>query len=171
MPGRLQALPLLWLVLLWMVFWQSWSPMVVFGGLVFAVAVSRLSPLPRMQVNATLRPWPFVVLVAVFLRDLVLAVLQVAAMVLLPGRRTDAAIVEVVFQAEEELFQTIASELITLVPGTMVIDVDVERRLATVHALGVRTPEDAEAIRRDCLAQEERVLAAFDADHDPRKGN
>lgn len=165
MLRRIQLFPLLWLMVVWIIAWGSYSPMIIFGGLALGLMVSLASPLPRMRVNGTFRPWAFVVLVVVFLRDLVAAVIDVTKLALLPGRRTDAAMVVVRFQAEEELFQTITSELITLVPGTMVIDLDDATGIAHVHCLGVRSEEDADRMRQDCLAQERRVLAAFDADY------
>ncbi|WP_462417311.1 Na+/H+ antiporter subunit E [Kytococcus sp. Marseille-QA3725] len=165
MTRRIQILPLLWLVLLWVIAWGSYSPMILFGGLALGLLVTLASPLPRLRLNATLRPWALVVLVAVFLKDLVKAVWDVSLLVLLPGRSTDAAVVVVRFAADEELFQTITSEMITLVPGTMVIDLDEQTRVAHVHCLGVRDAADAETVRQECLEQERRVLAAFDADY------
>ncbi|WP_374929268.1 Na+/H+ antiporter subunit E [Kytococcus sedentarius] len=165
MLRRIQLFPLLWLVVLWIIAWGSYSPMIIVGGLVLGLMVTLASPLPLMRVHGTFRPWSFVVLVVVFLRDLVAAVVEVTMLAVVPGRRTDAAIVVVQFQADEELFQTITSELITLVPGTMVIDLDDATGIAHVHCLRVRSAEDAESLRQDCLAQERRVLAAFDADY------
>ncbi|PKZ41532.1 Na+/H+ antiporter subunit E [Kytococcus schroeteri] len=165
MVRRLQLLPLLWLVVVWVVAWGSYSPMILFGGLVAGLFVTLASPLPRLNLNATVRPWALLVLVVLFLKDLAKAVWDVSMMALLPGRTTDAAIITVRFAADEELFQTITSELITLVPGTMVIDLDDETRVAHVHCLGVKDEADAEAVRQECLEQERRVLAAFDADY------
>ncbi len=165
MLRRLQILPMLWLMVLWIIAWGSYSPMIIAGGLLMGLLVTMASPLPRLRINSTFRPWAFVVLVAVFLRDLAAAVWQVTLLALLPGRSTDAAIVVVRFEADEELFQTITSELITLVPGTMVIDLDDSTRIAHVHALGVKDEADAARIRQECVDQEQRVLAAFDADY------
>ena len=59
--------------------------------------------------------------------------------------------------------QTVTAQLVSLVPGSVVVELDSPRGLLSVHAFAARTAADVETARADVLAQEERVLRALAA--------
>jgi multicomponent Na+:H+ antiporter subunit E len=161
---RIQPVPLLLLTTVWVLLWGNVSWANVLGGLVLSVLVLMVFPLPRLITGIRIRPWPLLVLITRFHRDLFVASGQVAAAAIFHGPSTRGRIVAVELRARDQLLQTITAEMVALVPGTVVLDLRSADGTLLVHALDVETEEQAEAVRRDIRAQEERVLRALAAD-------
>lgn len=81
-----------------------------------------------------------------FLKQLFLANLRVALAVLSPLRKLDPGIVAVPIELRSDLEITLLANLITLTPGTLALDVSLDRKLIYVHAFHVGDPE---AFRRE----------------------
>ncbi|MGD8199353.1 Na+/H+ antiporter subunit E [Ornithinimicrobium sp. W1679] len=161
-PRRLSWWSVTWLTVVWVLLWGNPSPVVLAGGVLTAVLVLVVFPLPRVRVRLRLKPWAFAVLVTRFLADVVVASFQVAWLTVRPGRPVRGVVMDLELAGDDELLQTITAEMTALVPGTVVIDLEPSERLLTLHALDVTTPRQAKAVRRRVLAQEARVLRAFD---------
>ncbi|MCF6509292.1 Na+/H+ antiporter subunit E [Blastococcus sp. MG754426] len=160
-------LPLLvWLVLVWNLLWGTWSWANLLGGVVVALAVTLLLPLPPVEGGARVRPIAFVRFLSYFVVDLVSSGALVAWQTVRPSGIDRSAIVTVQLRTDSDLLLTILSESLTLVPGSMVIDLDRERRTLGLHILHVRHEADVERQRASVLAQEERVVRAFGSPDD-----
>lgn len=136
----------------------------VVAGVIVAFLVQLVFPLPSVTVGVHFRPIRFIVLATRFLWDMTAASIQVAWLAVRPGPVVGGVVVDLRLRSDNELFQTITAEMVALVPGTVVVDLDGERRILTLHLLDVTTRQQAEVIRRRVLAQEARVLRAFDPD-------
>lgn len=155
-------LPLLvWLVLVWMLLWGTWSWANLISGVVLALVVTVVLPLPPVVGGTRIRPVGFLVFVGWFAVDLVSSGALVAWQTIRPSGIDRSAIIRVQLRTDSDLLLTILAESLTLVPGSMVIDMDRERRTLAVHVLHVRDEEDVERQRRSVLAQERRVVRAF----------
>jgi multicomponent Na+:H+ antiporter subunit E len=155
-------LPLLvWLVLVWNLLWGTWSWANLLGGVVVALAVTLLLPLPPVVGGARLRPVALVRFVGHFVTDLISSGALVAWQTVRPAGIDRSAIITVQLRTDSDLLLTILSESLTLVPGSMVIDLDREKRTLGVHILHVRDESDVERQRDAVLAEEERVVRAF----------
>lgn len=163
-PGyRLRhQLPLLvWLVLVWNLLWGTWSWANLLGGLAVALGVTLLLPLPPVVGSARARPGALLSFLAYFVADLVRSGALVAWQTVRPSGIDRSAIITVQLRTDSDLLLTILAESLTLVPGSMVIDMDRERRTMAVHILHVRDEDDVEGQRAFVLTQEERVVRAF----------
>lgn len=162
-----------WLTAVWVLLWGAPTPLTLVGGVLVAVVVLLLFPLPRVRVRFVVRPAATVLLFARFLWDLVKASLEVSWLAVARGPTTRGAVMDIELAGDEELLQTITAEMVALVPGTVVIDLEPHKRLLTLHALDVTTLRQAQTVRRRVLAQEARVLRAFHPDPksvlDPRR--
>ncbi len=161
-PPGLRQLPLVaWLVLLWVLLWGTWSWANVLSGLLVAVLVTWFLPLPPVVEHARFRPLPVLRLVAWFVRDLLVSSVQVALLSLRPAPPR-AAVVGVQLRTESDLLLTLITQVVNLVPGTLVLDVDRTSRRLLVHVL-LRTggEDEVERHRRDVVVVEERVVRAF----------
>jgi multicomponent Na+:H+ antiporter subunit E len=69
--------------------------------------------------------------------------------------------VRVQLRVDSDLLLTIVAETISLVPGSLVLDLDREERLIAVHLLHVHDRADVERQKRDVLATEDRIVRAF----------
>ena len=64
-------------------------------------------------------------------------------------------------RADSDLLLTMVAETVSLVPGSLVLDLDREERLIAVHLLHVEDLADVERQKRDVLATEDRIVRAF----------
>jgi multicomponent Na+:H+ antiporter subunit E len=161
-PWHRHQVPLLaWLVLVWILLWGTWSWANLLSGLAVALAVTLLFPLPPVAGNTRVRPLPLLRFVRHFLVDLVVSGAQVAWRAVGPGGARQGAIVRVQLRADSDLLLTVVAETISLVPGSLVLDLDREHRLISVHLLHVDDLADVERQKRDVLATEDRIVRAF----------
>jgi multicomponent Na+:H+ antiporter subunit E len=162
-PSRLRhQLPLLaWLVVVWILLWGTWSWANVLSGLTVALVVMLVLPLPPVVGGTRVRPLPLVLFVGHFLVDLVVSGAQVAWRAIGPGGVRQGAIVQVQLRADSDLLLTVVAETVSLVPGSLVLDLDRESRLIAVHLLHVDDLADVERQKADVLAIEERIVRAF----------
>ncbi|SFE06996.1 Na+/H+ antiporter subunit E [Blastococcus tunisiensis] len=155
-------LPLLvWLVLVWNLLWGTWSWANLISGVLVALAVTLLLPLPPVVGGARVRPVALVRFLGHFVYDLIKSGALVAWQTVRPRGIDRSAIITVQLRTDSDLLLTILAESLTLVPGSMVIDLDRERRTLGLHILHVVDEGDVEAQRASVLAEEERVVRAF----------
>ena len=173
-PGRALTdaawqLPLLlWLVAVWMLLWGTFSLANALNGLILAILVTRLFPLPPVPHVGRLHPWGATVLLVRFLADLVPATIQVAAYALRPGPPVRSAVIAVQMRSPDDLPLTLTAEMVSLTPGSAIIEMDREARTLYVHVLGLDDPAGADAVRADIRALEDRVLRAVARNPPPR---
>ena len=127
---------------------------IALGILVSAVALFVLrGQLP--EVDFRIRPLAAVMLFLLFMKELFRSAGRVARLVLSrnPDISPDIVIVPVSLTRDAEL--TLLSNLITLTPGTLTVDVTEDRRALIVHALEA---DDQDAVRRDIRSGFERAI-------------
>ena len=151
-----------------MLLWGNLSWANVLAGLVLGTAVLLAFPLPKLTVGVRVRPLALLRLVVRFLFDVVVASVHVAWLAVRPKGAPRSSVITIPLVSRNELFQTIVGEMVSLVPGSLVIDLDGERGLLSLHYLEVETREDLERVRAGVLALEQRVLAALAADRSGR---
>ena len=165
---RLRAhLPLLaWLVLIWMLLWGTWSWANLLSGLVVGVLVTAVAPLPPVVGGLRVRPLPLLRFLGHFLTDLVTSAAQVAWAALRPGGPRTGALVRVALRTDSDLLLTMTAEAVSLVPGTLVIDLDRAERTLSLHLLHARDLDDVARQKADVLVLEDRLVRALGAPQD-----
>lgn len=158
---RHQVPLMLWLVLVWNLLWGTWSWANLISGVVVALAVTVLLPLPPVVGGARVHPVGLLVFLGYFFTDLVRSAALVAWQTIRPGGIHHSAIIRVQMRTDSDLLLTIVAESLTLVPGSLVIDMDRAQRTLALHILHVRDLADVESRRAAVLAEEERVVRAF----------
>ncbi|WP_308123284.1 Na+/H+ antiporter subunit E [Modestobacter marinus] len=160
---RMRAhLPLLaWLVLVWMLLWgtRSWANLL--SGLLVATLLMTVLPLPPVEGGNRLRPIALLGFLGRFALDLVTSAGQVAWQALRPGPPRCGAIVRVPLRTDSELLLTMVAEAVSLVPGSLVVDLDREQSVLSVHLLYVRDLDDVAQQKAHVLDVEERLARAF----------
>jgi multicomponent Na+:H+ antiporter subunit E len=152
---------LLGLVALWIFLWDHVDVLTVTTGVLLAIAVTRALYLPPVLLSGRFNPWRGLLLGLRMMFDVVVASIQVAFKSIWPTWQPMNAIIDVQLLTRSDLVTTLTAEAITVVPGTVVIDIDRERGLLYLHALGTRTPEDIDRARERVLATEERIVLAI----------
>lgn len=117
-------------------------------------------PLPPVSFGGHLRPRALLRLAGVFVVELVSASIHVAAIAVRPGFRPRGAIIGVRLRVRTDLNLALTAELLSLVPGTLIVEVDRDAGVLYVHVLDVRSPADLTGSRDRILAVEERIVRA-----------
>ncbi|MEU2612060.1 Na+/H+ antiporter subunit E [Micromonospora sp. NPDC007271] len=166
---RDQAVALGWLVVIWQLLWGRFSWGNLLGGLVVGAAVLIFFPLPPVTFGGRLRVGALLVLAVTFVGELVRASVHVAAIAVRPGYRPRGAILAVPLRVRTDLNLALAAELVSLVPGTLILDVDRDRGVLYVHVLEVCRPEDLAVNRARVLAVERRIVRAVGSPQEVRQ--
>ena len=160
---RRHWLVLAWLLVLWLLLWgvPLDSPLVLLAGVAVAVGVVALFPMPSLSHHVTVRPVGVLRLVGHVLVNLVGSATTVAWETLSRGPRARTGIVAVPLHADNDLLVSATAHLTTLIPGTLVVELDRERLLLYVHALPLRDAREADRRRADAWHAERLTVGAW----------
>lgn len=149
------------LTILWALLWRSFSPMILVGGLIVSTLVALVFPFPKVELAPVVRPWPLIVLTSVFLWDMTRASFQVGWFAIRRKPCPQAALIEAPLVTGSDILQTITAEMICLVPGSLLIELDSEGKRMWLHVMNVDSDEALEGARKMARDQEYRVVAAL----------
>lgn len=157
-----RQLPLLVaLVAVWVFLWDHVDALTIVTGVLLAVAVTRVLYLPPVLLSGRFNPWRGLLFGLRMIFDVLLASFQVALAAMNPRWQPMNAIIAVQLHTRSDLVTTLTAEAISVVPGTLVVDIDRERGLLYLHALGTNTDADLERVRRAVLGVEGRIVLAM----------
>ncbi|MEO0991876.1 MAG: Na+/H+ antiporter subunit E, partial [Pseudomonadota bacterium] len=88
------------------------------------------------------RVWAWIKLIVRFHYELVVSSLQVAMDVITPGFRANPKIIEMPLGVKTDTGILMITNLITLTPGTLSVDVSEDRMTAVIHAMYADDPEE-----------------------------
>jgi multicomponent Na+:H+ antiporter subunit E len=157
---RDQALALGWLVVVWSLLWGEVNWANLAGGLVVGGAVLLFFPLPAVTFAGRLRPRALLVFAFRFGTELVGASLHVARIAVQPGYRPRGAIIGVRLRVPTDLNLALTAEAVSLVPGTLILEVDRDSGTLYLHVLDTHGPADLTLARERTLAVERRIVRA-----------
>ncbi|WP_226346041.1 Na+/H+ antiporter subunit E [Agilicoccus flavus] len=159
--GRVRPLPLLLLTAVWVLLWGNLSVGNVVAGLLVGLVVLVLFPLPYAEFRTRVRPIALLVLLGRFLFDLVTASLVMAYQAAAPWVRPQGRLMTVPLRTHDEVLATLTAEMTGLIPGSIIVDLDVDRREMLIHAFDVPDQEAFDRVMATVQGQEDRVLRAF----------
>ena len=152
-------LPLvIWLVLVWGALWQDFSPGNLLFGAVLAYVVVNVFYLPPVELTGRFNVFWALAFVGRFLGQLVVASLQVFWLALTRGPRLRNAVVAVELRSHSDFLVTATGHALSLIPGSLVLEVDRSTSTLYLHCLNVTSAADADAVRRDVRATEARLI-------------
>jgi multicomponent Na+:H+ antiporter subunit E len=145
-----QELPLLvWLVFVWGALWQDFSPGNLLFGALIAVVVARLFYLPPVELGGRFSVVRAVAFAIVFLGKVVAASFQVLYLAVARGPKVTNAVVAVQLRSHSDLMVTATGHVISLIPGSLVVEVDRSTSTLYIHGLNVRNGEDVMNLRKE----------------------
>ncbi|MCC3300479.1 Na+/H+ antiporter subunit E [Arthrobacter sp. zg-Y895] len=151
----LQELPLLiWLVFLWGALWQDFSAGNLVFGAVIAFFVANIFYLPPVELSGRFNPLYGLLFAGRFLYKLVEASFHVLWLALVRGPRIRNGVIGVKLRSRSDLLVTATGHVLSLIPGSLIVDVDRSTSTLYLHALNVSTAEQAEKVRADALDAE-----------------
>lgn len=161
---RLQWRAILALTVIWVILWGNYSLVDILAGLVIGWLVTVTFPLPPIRYHGRLRPIGLLVLVLTTTRDLAVASWRLTLSAFAPRIDFHPAVIRVRLRANQDLYQVETAELISIVPGSIVIDARRSTRVLYLHLVDVSGPDGVEESRQHSLEVERRVMEAVASD-------
>lgn len=151
---------MLWLILIWMLLWHQFTPLALVTGILVAIFVTRVFRLPTVELVGRINFWYSLVFIVRFLGAVVLGAISVAIQVFDFRRQPGAAIVEIPLRYADDIVTTHVAVTASLIPGSLVVESDRDRRILYLHVIGVRSRADVDAFRDEVLRWERRIVRA-----------
>jgi len=154
-----QELPLLvWLVFVWGALWQDFSPGNLLFGALLAVLVARMFYLPPVELSGRFNVLHAVPFALGFLGRVAVASFQVMLLAVVRGPDVSNAVVAVPLRSHQDLMVTVTGHIASLIPGSLVVEVDRSTSTLYLHGLNVKNAEDAARLRNDVRAIEAGLI-------------
>jgi len=150
----------IWLIALWMLLWGQFTVLAFLTGVAVAIFVTAQFRLPPVELSGRVNLWWSFVFFVEFVVSVVQGSLVVAWQVIDPRRQPGAAIIAVPLVTDDDLIMTHVGVTCSLIPGSLVIDLDRDRRILYMHVLGARNDGHIEKHKRQVLRWEERLVRA-----------
>ncbi|WP_338694075.1 Na+/H+ antiporter subunit E [Streptomyces sp. Q6] len=154
-------LPLIvWLTVIWMLLWSvpNWGNLI--GGVLIAVVLCLVFPLPRVELALRLRPFGILRLAGYLLYDMVAASLAVSRHAL-AGRRPPAAVIAVPLRCRTDLMIAATAVAVSCVPGGALVEVNGATATLYLHTVDADDPAVLDRTRDDVWRLEGLVVRAF----------
>lgn len=150
----------LWLIALWMLLWGQSTLIAFVTGVVMAVFVTQVFRLPPVELSGRFNLWYGAIFAITFVLALVRGSLLVAWQVIDPRGQPGSSIIAIPLRTDDDLIMTHTGVAASLIPGSLVIEADRDRRVLYLHVLGATTDKQVEHQRRAILGWEARIVRA-----------
>ena len=159
---------LCWLILVWILLWGNVSVANIVSGLAIALVITVLLPLPLVPVEGRVHLLSLLRLIAQVAYLLVLSSVQVAWLAIKPGPPPLNAVLRARLAVKSDLVLALAANIITLIPGSIVLEIDQSRRLLYMHVIDVGSDRSVDRFYRQVAEIERLLVASFERNTDWR---
>jgi multicomponent Na+:H+ antiporter subunit E len=161
---RDRAITVAVLLAVWMLLWGVFSWANLISGLLVAVVVLTVFPLPPVTFAGRPRPLGLLRFGLRFVVDLVRASAQLSWLAFRFGHHPRSAIIRVPLRVRSDLILTLTGEAVSLVPGSLIVDTDQACTTLYIHVIGVSDRAEVERFRRAVYEVEARIVRAIGSD-------
>ncbi|MGQ4277634.1 Na+/H+ antiporter subunit E [Pseudidiomarina sp. E22-M8] len=138
-------IPAPWWSLFLLCFWLLLQNEVSFGttllGLILALVIPMYTLRARDHRTTMHKPWLAIQYFFILLVDIILSNFNIAAIILMPRKRIQPALIEFPLELSGAVPITILASTISLTPGTISAELGRDGRSLLIHALNVQDPE------------------------------
>jgi multicomponent Na+:H+ antiporter subunit E len=160
--AALRAWVLCWLMMVWMLLWGTTSAANVISGLAIALMITVLLPLPAVPIEGRLHPVSLLVLIVVVAYELVKSSLHVVWLAIRPGPPPHSAVLRAHLDIKSDLVLALAVNILTLTPGSIVLEIDQVRRMIYVHVIDVGAQSGVDRFYRQVARIERLLVTTFE---------
>lgn len=160
---------LIWLTAVWIALWGDLSLANIFAGIVVALIVVFALPLPLVPVAGRFHPLSFLELIVVASYYALESSFQVAWFAIRPSGPPVSGVLRVNLGIQSDLVLVICTDLLNLIPGTMVLELDRARCVVYVHVLDVGSDEAVVKFYRITRRLEHLMIMAFERPSERRR--
>jgi multicomponent Na+:H+ antiporter subunit E len=164
----LRAWVLCWLTLVWILLWGTASVANILGGLAIALLITLLLPLPAVPVEGRVHPLSLARLALFVGWELVLSSVQVAWLAIKPGPPPRSAVLRARLAVKSDLVLALGVNIITLTPGSIVLEINQTRRMVYVHVIDVGSERAVSSFYRLVAKLERLLVASFERESEWR---
>lgn len=157
-----------WLVLVWILLWGTFSAANVLSGLLVALVIILLLPLPVVPVEGRVHPLSLIRLIVTVGYYLVLSSVQVAFLAVRPGPPPLSAVLRAHLAVKSDLVLALAVNIFNLIPGSIVLEIDQTHRMLYMHVIDVGTDRSVNRFYRQVAEMERLLVATFERERDWR---
>lgn len=153
----------LFLAVIWALFFGGFTWLTVLSGLAVGYGILWvLQPLQGARSTYFSRVWYWAKLIVMFLYELLVSSVQVLKDIFTPQHLSNPAIIDMPLDVKSDAGILLVTNLISLTPGTLSIDVSEDRKMLQLH---VMFADDPEAVCRQLKQGMERwVIDAVEGD-------
>jgi multicomponent Na+:H+ antiporter subunit E len=157
-----------WLTVVWILLWGDVSAANVVTGLALATVITVLLPLPPVPIEGRLHPVSLLRLIVKVAYYLVLSSVQVAWLAIKPGPPPSSAVLRAHLALKSDLVLALAVNVINLIPGSIVLEIDQTSRMIYVHVIDVGSERSVRQFHRQVAEVERLMIASFERPEDWR---
>lgn len=159
---RWRELPLwIGLIITWMALWREISWMSLISGAVVSILAMRLFYLPPVILARRFNVWWAFRYLVYFFWHLAVASFQVAWLALRPGSTPRTAIIETRVRTKSDFILTMIGLTVSLIPGSLVVEIDRFRSTLYLHVLNTPTLEKINDMRVEVSRIEELLIRSL----------
>lgn len=160
----LRIFSVLALATIWTLLWGRFTVPNIVLGMVVAVVIMVLLPLPPVPVQGRVHPWSVLQLLGLFGWYLVASSAQLMWLAIRPGPPPQTGVLRVPLNIKSDLVLVMASSITTLIPGSIVLEIDQVRRILYCHVIDVGNARSVERFYHQAAHVERLLIAAFERD-------
>jgi len=149
------------LTIVWLLLWGHLNLVTLLSGIVLGYLVSVVFPLPAFLYDGKVRPIGVLRLLWQLFSHLVLASFDLASYSLRRTVQMRPGVVRIDLTSHSDLVQVMTAALVSLVPGTIVVDAPRHERRLYLHVFDLKGPDAVANEVLDALGAEVAVLRAF----------
>lgn len=157
------------LVLLWMLLWGEFSWWDLTFGVLLSIAVILGFYLPPISLFTRINFFWFAVFLFRLVVDIAVASSQVAFMAFNFKHKYRGAVIMIDLHTRSDFIMAITAEIISIVPGSYVVEADRDEHKLYLHTIGAETPEAIEKARKSALKKERIITLAFGSEEDVQR--
>lgn len=165
--GNLRQLGLLaWLTAVWVLLWGNISIANIVGGLAVGIVIMVLLPLPKVPVEGRIHLFSLIQLIGLAIWYAAHSSLQLAWFAIRPSPPPVTGVLRYHLNFKSDLVLTLCVDVINLIPGTLVLEIDQPRRIAYIHVLDVGSEKAVNHFYKTIAQLERLFVASFERDSD-----
>lgn len=153
---------LLWLTAIWVTLWGDLTVGNVLAGLAVGTLIMLALPLPRVPVAGRLHPLSLLELIVVSSYYALESSLQLAWFAVRPSGAPVSGVLRVSLSVRSDLVLVLCCDLLNLIPGTMVLEIDRARCVVYVHVLDVGSEAAVDKFYQTTRRLERLLIASFE---------
>lgn len=151
---------LLWLVFVWCALWRDFSVPNLAFGLVLGILTLSVFRLPTLFLSNRINLWYSLVFLGYFIAQIAVASFQLLWVSATFRPPLDNSIISVKLRTRSDLLLTATSHTLSLIPGSLVVDVDRANSTIFFHVINASSKREVARFRKQALDVEAMIIRA-----------